>query len=44
MDEAEARTRAEKIVDDLTEQGVEFESREEAVARYMRFLMDESAG
>ncbi|MGI5408189.1 hypothetical protein ACQEV9_15480 [Streptomyces chartreusis] len=44
MTEAEARARAEEIVIGLEDQGTVFPDREEAIARYMRFLMDESAG
>lgn len=44
MTEAEARERAEQIVSNLEAQGTDFgDQREEAVARYMRFLMDEGA-
>ncbi|MEU0245141.1 hypothetical protein ABZ192_12550 [Streptomyces sp. NPDC006235] len=43
MTEEEARIRAEEIVSKLEAEGTEFPDREAAIARYMRFLMDEGA-
>ena len=44
MTEDEARIEAERIVAEHETNGVVFDDREAAIARYMRFLMDESAG